>query len=99
MSSHIRYLLRQGATTGQIEQAIAIISTMYLALHTESVASLQRRHFTPFLVSTDGLLGEEAKTVMRKISEKLADKWRKPYSEVSGYVNARMSIAIVRAPR
>jgi hypothetical protein len=57
----------------------------------------QRRHFTPFVVSTDGLIGEEARTVMRKLSEKLADKWRKPYSEVSGYVNAHMSIAIVRA--
>jgi hypothetical protein len=57
----------------------------------------ERRHFTPFVVSTDGLIGEEARTMMRRISEKLSDKWRKPYSEVSGYVNARMSIAIVRA--
>jgi hypothetical protein len=44
--------------------------------------------------------GLEAKTVgdERRLSKKLAgDKWRKPYSEVSGYVNARMSIAIVQA--
>jgi hypothetical protein len=57
------------------------------------------RHFTPFLVSTDSFIGEEPKTVMRKLSDRLADKWRKPYSVVSGYVNARMSIAIVRATR
>ena len=34
---------------------------------------------------------------MRTLAAKLAEKWDKPYSEVCGYVNARMSIAIVRA--
>ena len=57
----------------------------------------QLRHFTPFVVSTDGLIGKEAKIVMRRITEKLADNWRKPYSEDSGYANARMIIAIVQA--
>jgi hypothetical protein len=62
----------------------------------------QRRHFSPFVVSTDGLLGKEAKILLRKLSSMLAEKWEKPYSEVCGYVNARMSIArmsiaIVRA--
>jgi hypothetical protein len=57
----------------------------------------QRRHFSPFVVSTDGLLGKEAKILLKKLSARLAEKWEKPYSEVCGYVNARMSIAIVRA--
>jgi hypothetical protein len=57
----------------------------------------QRRHFTPFVVSTDGLIGKEAKTLLKKLSSKLAVKWGEPYSKVCGYVNARMSIAIVRA--
>ncbi len=57
----------------------------------------QRRHFTPFVVSTDGLIGKEAKTLLKKLSSLLADKWEKPYSVVCGYVNAQMSIAIVRA--
>jgi hypothetical protein len=57
----------------------------------------QRRHFSPFVVSTDGLLGKEAKILLRKLSAMLAEKWEKPYSEVCGYVNARMSIAIFRA--
>jgi hypothetical protein len=57
----------------------------------------QRRHFSPFVVSTDGLLGKEAKTLLKKLSCVLSEKWGKPYSEVCGYVNARMSIAIVRA--
>jgi hypothetical protein len=57
----------------------------------------QRCHFTPFVVSSDGLIGKEAKTLLKKLSSLLADKWEKPYSVVCGYVNAQMSIAIVRA--
>jgi hypothetical protein len=57
----------------------------------------QRRHFTPFVVSTDGLLGREAKILVQRLSALLAAKWNKPCSHVCGYVNARMSIAIVQA--
>jgi hypothetical protein len=57
----------------------------------------QRRHFTPFVVSTDGLIGREATTLLKKLSALIAEKSGKPYSEVCGYVNARVSIAIVRA--
>jgi hypothetical protein len=45
----------------------------------------------------DGLLGKEAKTLLKKLSTLLAEKWEKPCSEVCGYGNARMSIAVVRA--
>ena len=57
----------------------------------------QRRHFSPFVASTDGLLGKESRTLLTKLSALLAEKWEKPYSEICGYVNARMSIAMVRA--
>jgi hypothetical protein len=57
----------------------------------------QRRYFTPFVISTDGLLGKEAKCLLKKLPTAQADKWEKPHAVVSGYVNARMSIAIVRA--
>jgi hypothetical protein len=57
----------------------------------------QRRHFSPFVVSTDGLIGREAKVILKVLASRLAEKTGKPYSELCGYVNARMSIAIVRA--
>jgi hypothetical protein len=57
----------------------------------------QRRHFSPFVVSTDGLIGKEAQTMLKKLSARLAEKSGKPYSVVCEYVKARMSIAIVRA--
>jgi hypothetical protein len=57
----------------------------------------QRQHSTPFVLSTDGQLGIEAKVLLKRLSDLLADKWDKPYSVVCGYVNARMSIVITRA--
>jgi hypothetical protein len=56
----------------------------------------QRRTFTPFVVSTDGLIGKEAKTLLKKLSTLLAEKWGSR-TRKCGYVNARISIAIVRA--
>jgi hypothetical protein len=35
----------------------------------------QRRHFTPFVCSTDGLLGQEASTFAKRLAVKLANKW------------------------
>jgi hypothetical protein len=36
----------------------------------------QCRHFTPCVVSTNGLLGKEAKTLLKKILALLAKKWK-----------------------
>ena len=57
----------------------------------------QCHHFTPIVVSTDGLVGREAKTLLKKLSTLIAEKSRKSYSEVCGYVNACMSITIIQA--
>jgi hypothetical protein len=57
----------------------------------------QRRHFTPFICSVDGLLGREARTFAKRLAAKLAQKWQRSYSQTCGYVNARLSIAIIRA--
>jgi hypothetical protein len=54
-------------------------------------------HFSPFLDSTDGLLGKESHTLLKKLSALLVEKWEKPYSEICSYFNARMSIAMDKA--
>jgi hypothetical protein len=48
----------------------------------------QRRHFTPFVVSTDGLIGREAKILWKKLSALLAAKWEKPRVAMSTLVGA-----------
>jgi hypothetical protein len=46
----------------------------------------QHRHFTPFVVSMDGLLGRETVFVLQKLSTLLAEKWSWPYSVVCGCI-------------
>lgn len=57
----------------------------------------QRRDFVPFVASCDGMLGPHAKCVLQRLSSKLADKWSRPYSSVSGYVFSRISLSLVRS--
>ena len=58
---------------------------------------MQRRTFSPFVLSSDGMLGFEANNVLKQLARILADKWDRPYSAVCGMVKARISIACVRA--
>jgi len=57
----------------------------------------QRRHFTPFVVSKDGMFGFEARAFLKRRVKFLAEEWKKPYSTVRGFINARMSTVLVRA--
>jgi hypothetical protein len=51
----------------------------------------------PFVVSTDGLIGREAKNLLKQIALRLTATWEQPYSVVRGFVNARINLAILRA--
>ena len=57
----------------------------------------QRRHFSPFVASVDGLLGVEATATLKRIASRLASKWKQPYSNTCGYVTSRIAITLVRA--
>ena len=57
----------------------------------------QRRNFTPFVSSTDGLMGREATALVKRLASMTASRWRTTYSKVCGYFKARMSIAVLRA--
>ena len=63
----------------------------------KSACEATRRDFVPFIVSTDGCLGEAAKALLKRLSRRLAEKWQRAYSQVVGFVKARMSVAILRA--
>jgi hypothetical protein len=43
-----------------------------------------------FVCSADGKLGRGAKTFAKRLAAKFASKWEKSYSQVCGYVNARL---------
>ena len=57
----------------------------------------QRRHFSSFVASDDGLLEVEATVTLRRIASSLASKWKQPYSKNCGYVKSRIAITLMRA--
>ena len=57
----------------------------------------QRRNFTPFFCSVDGLIGVEAKEYLRRLSLVLSQKWSAEYSKVYLFIKSRISISIARA--
>ena len=58
---------------------------------------MQRRNFTPFVDSCEGLLGKEADVFLKRLSMKLAEKWHRPYSQTVSFVKTRFAISLVRA--
>ena len=56
----------------------------------------RRRHFTPLVFSVDGLRGGEADAATKRLAALLANKWKRAYSDVCGFVRSRLAITLVR---
>ena len=82
-----------------VDQAAAILRTPEKAKDHKHKAACEatRRDFVPFIVSTDGCMGESARVFLRRLGRHLAAKWQRAYSQVAGFLKARMSVAILRA--
>ena len=55
----------------------------------------RRRTFTPMVYSADGIPGAEALAAQKRLAALLNYKLKQEYSEMCGFVWARMSLAIV----
>ena len=49
------------------------------------VNACEEKHasFTPLCLSVDGLLGNEVKSFLQRMADRLANKWHKPYGTVN----------------
>ena len=56
-----------------------------------------RRTFTPMVYSADGTPRAEALAAQKRLATLLSYKLKREYSEMCGFVRARMSLAIVRS--
>jgi hypothetical protein len=63
----------------------------------EEPCNARRRDFTPLVFSVDGLMGEQATAVSRRLARRLSNKWGRSYSTVCGFVRSRLSISLVRS--
>jgi len=57
----------------------------------------RRATFTPLCASVDGVLGPETEFFVKRLSDFLAAKWESPYGVVMGWVQDRLSFAILWA--
>ena len=57
----------------------------------------QRRCFTPFGVSCEGMMGREADSFICRLSKRLTKRWFRPYSKTVSFVRTRFAISLVRA--
>ena len=57
----------------------------------------RRRTFTPMVYSADGIPGAEALAAQKRLAALLSYKLKQEYSEMCGFVRARMSLVIVRS--
>ena len=62
-----------------------------------SAAKARRASFTPFVVSTDGMLGREANFLLKRLAQSISIKWEKPLGQTTGWLRAKLSFAILRA--
>ncbi|CAB0015791.1 unnamed protein product [Nesidiocoris tenuis] len=56
-----------------------------------------RGSFTPLVCSCDGVLHREFHTLLKRTADRLAEKWKRPYTQVLGWVRVRIEIAIIKA--
>ena len=63
----------------------------------EQVCIERRRTFCPLVYSVDGMACKTARAFEKRVASKLATKMDRRYSEMVGFVRARMSLAVIRS--
>ena len=59
----------------------------------------RRKNFTPMVYSAYGIPGVEALAAQKRLAALLSYKLKREYSEMCGFLRARMSLSIVRSKR
>ena len=57
----------------------------------------QQRHFSPFFLSVDGMMGKEALVILATLSRLMAAKLDEPILHVTGWVNNQIAITVARS--
>ena len=60
-------------------------------------AEARRATFTPVIATYDGIFDHEAISYMKRLSTLLSSKWNQNYSQVHGWLKARMQVCILRS--
>ena len=61
------------------------------------IAEARRATFTPIIATCDAVFDHEAVTYFKRISTLLSSKWNQHYSQIHGWLKARMQVCILRS--
>ena len=77
----------------------AVLSTAKKEKKRKYTREAQAHHasFSPFVESFDGVMAREAQFTVQQFANRLSTRWSKHYSEVMGWLQTRLSFAILRA--
>ena len=77
----------------------AVLSTAEKEKKRKYTHAAQAHHasFSPLVVSVDGVMAWEARFTVQRFVDRFSTIWSKPYSEVMGWLQTRLSFAILRA--
>ena len=77
----------------------AVLDSLAQAKTTKHAQACRQRRadFTPFIVTTDGVIQREGQHFLRCLASRLANKWSKSYSTTMSFVSTQLSLAILRA--
>ena len=77
----------------------AVLSTAEKEKKRKYTHAAQARHasFFPFVASVEGVMAREGRFTVQRFADRLSTRWSKPYSEVMGWLQTRLSFAILRA--
>ena len=56
----------------------------------------KHKHFSPFILSSDRMIRRESQFVLANLSRLMAEKMEEAISHVSGWVNGRITIMIMK---
>ena len=77
----------------------AVLDSLAQAKKTKHAQACRQRRadFTPFIVTTDGVIQREGQHFLKPLASRLASKWSKKYSTTISFVRTQLSLAILRA--
>ena len=77
----------------------AVLDSLAQAKKTKHAQACRQRSadFTPFIVTTDGVIQREGQHFLKRLASRLANKWSKNYSTTMSFVRTQLSLAILRA--
>ena len=88
--------LPPGSNTADNARADVSARSIWNPLERAFLLEVEREVFTPLVFSTSGGMGEEAKTLFKRVAAKMANKTGQKYSETITFIRKRLRFDLLK---